>query len=50
MNECDCLFCVTVVTIHTTPLNIQDFSSLPTCRIFSFLYIPTIIEKHIGFN
>ena len=47
MNECDCRFCVTVVTIYTTSLNIQNSSSLPTRGIFSVVYVPTVTEKHV---
>jgi len=50
MNECDCWFCVTVVNVCATSLNIQDISSLLTRGIFSFVFVPTVIEKHIGFN
>jgi len=46
MNECNCRFCVTLVTIYITSLNIQDFSCLPTRGIFSVLYVPTVT----GFN
>jgi len=50
MNECECRFCVTVVTVCTTSLNIQDVSSLPTRGIFSFVFVPTVVEKLIGCN
>jgi len=48
MNECDCRFCVTVVTICTISLNIQDVSSLLTRGIFSFVYVPTVIKNTLS--